>query len=96
MANTVVEGVGGTSTGVRASCVGLAMSSCLEGEKSDVNVVALMMSKVTARLPSRTIARARWPHLESFQLADPEYEQPGEIDVLSSTIFGWIVTRRAV
>lgn len=118
--NTVVKGVGGTSAGVTASSVELAMSSCLEGEKKGVNVTALVMSKVTSRLPSRTIARTRWSHLERLQLADPEFEQPGEIDLLiganvfseilmngvqhgghddvvaQQTIFGWIVTGRAM
>lgn len=81
-ANTLVKGVGGASAGATARCVELAVTTCLEGEQNNVNVTALVMKKVTSRLPSRAMTRAQWPHLEQLPLADPHFDQPGDIDIL--------------
>lgn len=119
-ANTLVKGVGGAYAGATASCVTLVVTTCLENDKKSVNVTALVMTKVTSKLPSRSLTRTQWPHLEQLPLADPYFDQPGDIDILlganvfaeilmngvcrggrddvvaQETIFGWIVTGRAM
>ncbi|XP_055906553.1 uncharacterized protein LOC129941828 [Eupeodes corollae] len=43
---------------------------------------AYILPKLTNYLPSTMVAVNNWPHLKGLQLADPEYYQPGQIDLL--------------
>lgn len=52
-------------------------------EVFSLNVRTYVMSKqLTTRIPSHKINTNNWPHLDGLTLADPNYYQPGSIDLL--------------
>ncbi|KAA5655338.1 hypothetical protein F3G58_31390, partial [Pseudomonas aeruginosa] len=49
----------------------------------EINIQAYVMSKqLTTKIPSKAVTVTHWPHLEGLNLADPDYFQPGSIDLL--------------
>ncbi|XP_037874876.1 uncharacterized protein LOC119630245 [Bombyx mori] len=49
----------------------------------EINIQAYVMSKqLTTKIPSKAVTVTHWPHLEGLNLADPDYYQPGSIDLL--------------
>ncbi|CAL8134640.1 unnamed protein product [Orchesella dallaii] len=75
-------------TGISSSSAGRAsaIASCNVISKVrdfSIHVNALILSKVTANLPSFPVGGAQtWAHLEGLTLADPKFNQPREVDIL--------------
>lgn len=58
----------------------LQIQSCATSFRVDVN--ALVMKSLVHRLPSREIHVANWPHIQGLQLADPDFNRIGPVDIL--------------
>lgn len=56
------------------------------------NVSALVLKSLVRRLPSREIHYANWPHIADLQLADPNFNRIGPIDmILGAKVYAEIV-----
>lgn len=78
--NCTLYGVGGTQSEL-PHCVQLNIHSNYE-HHFHASACAFVMSKVTSILPQKCVTKQNWPHLNSLILADPEYAEPSQIDVL--------------
>lgn len=82
------KSIEGTVTGVgsmQAPIKHVVQLNILSRRKPEFNmhVEAYVMSKqLTTRIPHHTMAVHNWQHLEGLDLADPEYNNPGPIDLL--------------
>lgn len=57
-----------------------------------VSVEAHVLSRITGRVPSQPINPDRWKHLSDLQLADPQFNVPGSVDVLlGADIYGHLL-----
>ena len=56
-------------------------------------VEALILSKIMSTLPLHPVSlNAKWKHLDSLQLADPEFGTPGNVELLlGADIFSHVV-----
>lgn len=48
----------------------------------EINVQALVMKSLTSLLPSDKVNGVRWTHIDSLELADPTFAQPGPVDLI--------------
>lgn len=51
-------------------------------ENKSINIEALVLKNITKWIPNTRIRSQSWPHLEGITLADPNFLQPGKIDLL--------------
>ncbi|XP_011860279.1 PREDICTED: uncharacterized protein LOC105557609 [Vollenhovia emeryi] len=77
-----VSGIQGATSGVATHAVALDV-----GSPRDRNVrlhlpAALVLPRLTSRLPARPVTRVGWPHLAGLALADPDYGNPATVDVI--------------
>ena len=79
--NVSISGVSSTSIGAARSQVSMELLSCVHYPVS-VKIEALVLPKVTGALPRFPCVRSEWSHLKGLQLADPEFDKPGPIDIL--------------
>lgn len=57
--------------------------SPLQKSNKEINVSAVIVSRVTCDLPSQHIPlKTEWNHLTDLVLADPDFGRPGKIDLL--------------
>lgn len=57
-----------------------------------IRVNAFVLAKITADLPTYRIRMDQWHHLQGLQLADPNFGNPGEIDLLiGADVWGLIL-----
>ena len=90
--NVSVTGIGSSSAGRIQSQVKIVVQSCYASNfKFTTN--ALVLKKITGMLPSKCVSSANWLHIRQLQLADPNYNQPGEIDLLlGANVYGHVLT----
>lgn len=51
--------------------------------KYNLPIQAYVMSKqLTTKIPTKTIVKQPWPHIDGLNLADPSYLTPGSVDLL--------------
>lgn len=82
-------GLGGVKVGSSNSMVEFEIGSKVN-QSFTMNVQ--VVSKVTNPLPSTFIQRADWKHIEGLPLADPEFYNPANIDViLGTTVYGYLL-----
>ncbi|GFW66731.1 DUF1758 domain-containing protein [Trichonephila clavipes] len=55
-------------------------SSCVSSD--NIQVKALLVSKVTSAMPNFPIKYHEWPHIKDLTLADPTFHNENEIDIL--------------
>ena len=89
--NTMVEGVGGTTTPTRGS-VWFQVSG-VEEDAEKIGVEAYVHKKITKDLPLHHIPLAlKWNNISDLELADPEFRTPARIDLLlGAEVFGSIL-----
>lgn len=77
--HATISGVGS----VAGSCKGSVHLSC-KSIHSDYNfeAQALVLQKLTSKLPNCSFKRENWEHLKNLKLADPEYNVSDSIDLL--------------
>ena len=88
-------------TGISSSSVGKAKGQVELNVKSlhkdfNFNVTALVLSKVTGRLPSFTMCGESLDYIRGLSLADPKFLEPREVDILLGadvTGFLWLTGR---
>lgn len=57
-----------------------------------ITTEALVMKSLVSQLPSKLINHFNWLHIEHLQLADPEFNKPGPIDlILGAEIYAEII-----
>lgn len=77
--NAVVSGIGTVS----GDCKGSLRLKCksIYSEYS-FETQALIMKKLTNKLPNSTFEKTNWPHLENLKLADPDFNVSRPVDLL--------------
>ena len=63
-------------------------------EQRDFSLIvsALILPSLSNLLPSETVEKRHWPHLDGLQLADVEFAKPGRIDaILGADVYGPVV-----
>lgn len=78
--NVKVSGLASVGVECVRSSVPLVFSSLYNQDRFETT--ALVLSKISNLLPSCPIKMDKWPHLEGLRLADPQFFQPGPVDVL--------------
>lgn len=77
-----VSGVGSAGKETAKSIVKFGINSRYD-YNFELSIEALVLSNLTSSLPTSFIAiPSSWHHLKSLFLADPDYNKPGQIDVL--------------
>ena len=79
-ANIQISGLSSVSVGQCKAKVNVRLSSCTE--QFYVNVPALVVNKVSALMPRRTVTVSQWSHIKGLKLADPSFHCPQKIDML--------------
>jgi len=79
-ANVTVSGISSSNIGHSRGFVSMNLSSCINN--SNFEVEALILSKVTGTIPKFKCSSYNWSHIQGLKLADPQYYQPAEIDML--------------
>ena len=75
-----ILGVAGLSHKLHTQSVVTFHASSVHSQSKQIDVTAIVVSKVTCHLPLPF--DPRWKHLSGLQLADPEFDVPDRIDVL--------------
>lgn len=79
--NLLVTGLESMKVQVRQK-VNLQVFSCWEGE-CQIAIQAYVMSKhLTTNIPHQACPMTKWPHLADINLADPNFFESGNIDIL--------------
>jgi hypothetical protein len=78
--NVIVKGIGNSNSTPARGQVSMSLYSRVKKVKIEVD--ALILPKVTGRIPSVKFTTRNWPHIQGLQLADQTYHTPGPIDVL--------------
>lgn len=79
--NVTITGIG-EAVAVRSKgrvTVGL---TSMTDQNFSMEVIALIVPKLTNLLPSQKITISHWPHIEHIPLADPTFATPAHIDIL--------------
>lgn len=50
--------------------------------QTSIPVQAITASTITDRAPQTLVTLGKWTHLSNLQLADPQYYEPGPVDLL--------------
>ncbi|KAH9637209.1 hypothetical protein HF086_016231 [Spodoptera exigua] len=78
--SAVVSGVGASAT---TNCKGVLHLKCQAIYNNfNININAFIMKKITNKLPSKTINKDSFEHLQHLQLADPDFNISQNIDLL--------------
>lgn len=86
-----ISGVGKTITGTSTYRVTFTLISCVNANFS-LQLNALVLTKLTALLPSQNIPLANWNHVSNLPLADPSFNKTNKIDVLlGSDVYPFIM-----
>lgn len=89
IANT--SGLGGVTTGQIKHVVEFEVGS-KRNPSFVMKVQGPVVKKVTNPLPSATIVKGDWQHIQQLQLADPQYDTPARIDLLlGSPVYGLLL-----
>jgi len=78
--NLEITGVGGSKAEPARGILNLQLSSRSNNFK--LNVEAIILSKITGLLPRHSFYKINWSHLTDLSLADPQYNQSSEVDIL--------------
>ncbi|XP_055910550.1 uncharacterized protein LOC129944915 [Eupeodes corollae] len=87
-----IVGIGGDSSSSHQSkgMVTINLKSCTSEFTCSFN--AYILSKLTNLLPSAVSKHSGWAHLQNIDLADPEYHQPGRVDlILGVEMYGQVL-----
>lgn len=93
----LLTGIGNTAAGRSKGLCQFALQSIYSDAR--IQVQAHILPSLTTTLPSYEVDCSSWSHLKGLQLADPNYNVPGNIDIiLGSVLFAQIIcseTRKA-
>lgn len=85
------SGLGGVTTGNVKHIVDFEMGS-KRNTTFNIEVQAPVTRKITNPLPSSWIVDTDWDHIRDLQLADPEFNKPGKIDLLlGAPVYGFLL-----
>ncbi|XP_037930936.1 uncharacterized protein LOC119665764 [Teleopsis dalmanni] len=77
---THVKGINGQTTSVIAKC-SLEIQS-IHDENKSCHIEAIVLPKITSKMPNAEFTPGKWSHIDGLQLADPWYAEPKEIQLL--------------
>ncbi|XP_018360741.1 PREDICTED: uncharacterized protein LOC108759682 [Trachymyrmex cornetzi] len=84
-------GIGAKASNRTKGVVNITLSPHFESDFK-CGVDAYVLVKLTSLVPSMHAGLNWWPHLEGLQLADPDFAQPGSIDlILGADVYGTIL-----
>jgi hypothetical protein len=75
-----ILGVGSVSPGRTTGIVSCQLKST--HSEAQVHVDAHVLPQLTAQIPSVAVPKQQWKHLKNLDLADPDFNHPGPIDLL--------------
>lgn len=74
-----LHGIGAVNAGRTQGLVSVALQPHFKSSQQ-VHLQAYVLSKLTATI--QATSKANWSHFQQLQLADPNYNQPGKIDII--------------
>ncbi|XP_037932581.1 uncharacterized protein LOC119667363 [Teleopsis dalmanni] len=77
---THVKGINGQTTSVIAKCL-LEIQS-IHDENKSCHIEAIVLPKITSKMPNAEFTPGKWSHIDGLQLANPWYAEPKEIQLL--------------
>ncbi|XP_063994272.1 uncharacterized protein LOC135171574 [Diachasmimorpha longicaudata] len=90
-----IAGIGGINSGRTRGVVSILLQAVHTTQQ--IQIHALILKKLTARLPSFSCSTTGINHFRGLQLADPGYLTPGPIDIIiGADIYGRIIENRVV
>ena len=85
-----VEGIG-PATVMTGGCLFVDLES-IHPDRSAVHVELHILDSICPTLPNEAIEMQQWLHLKDLQLADPNFNSPGPIDVLlGADVWGMVL-----
>lgn len=79
--NLPVSGIGENSAGTCRKETKIEVMSCYDSSiKLEIN--AVIMKRISSDLPNRKFDISKWSYIEGLQLADPKFNERGQIDIL--------------
>lgn len=76
-----ITGIGEVNAGICKKEVQLEIKSCVDAMfKMEINCV--VMEKISSDLPNKRFDISKWSYIEGLTLADPQFNEPGNIDIL--------------
>jgi hypothetical protein len=75
-----ILGVGSVSSGRTTGIVSCQLKPT--HSEAQVHVDAHVLPQLTAQIPSVAVPKQQWKHLKNLDLADPDFNHPGPIDLL--------------
>lgn len=88
-----------SSLGKTASAKGLItlqINSNTLNDNTIESINAYIVPKLMSKLPASTLIRNKWPHIKKIQLADPQFNIPGRIDMLLGADFYAKIIRNGI
>ena len=78
-----IMGIGGHSQESPTLTLSKFVITSVQEQRMEIDVTAIIMPRVTCDLPLQPILfKPEWTHLSDLSLADPNFGQPGRIDIL--------------
>ena len=91
-----IEGVGSHSAATSSEVVQFKISPHFKSTFS-CKVQAIVLPQISSYVPPKWEGNIRWPHLENFDLADPNFIKKGRIDLLlGASVHAQIIKGRVV
>lgn len=79
--NLPVSGIGEVNAGTCNKETKLEVMSCYDSSfKLEIN--AVIMKTISSDLPNKRFDISKWTYIKGLQLADPKFNEPGQIDIL--------------
>lgn len=79
--NTVIFGLNGTETEKSTKYTSITIGS-LYSKRFALELTPFVIGRITHIAPTHKGVKVNWPHLKGLNLADPDHDKEGEVDIL--------------
>ncbi|KAJ8974281.1 hypothetical protein NQ317_012597 [Molorchus minor] len=76
-----IHGIGSTDVHSQLGCVYISLRP-LGKPNSDLTADAIILPRICSDLPGKLLPKDGWSHIRNLSLADPDFDKPGNIDLL--------------
>ncbi|KAJ8957790.1 hypothetical protein NQ317_005821 [Molorchus minor] len=76
-----IHGIGSTDVHSQLGCVYISLRP-LGKPNSDLTADAIILPRICSDLPGKLLPKDGWSHIRNLTLADPDFDKPGNIDLL--------------
>ena len=87
----LLHGIGATKAGRTRGSVSIKLKPHFESSK-ECTIIAHVIPRLTSNNTSVSVSNTNWPHLKNLQLADPDFQSNGHIDIIiGADYYGQII-----